>query len=259
MIKWIGRGVAVILLGFLPITGLALYDLHNLGDKPSWNSFDQFRAKGYLVAGSIVGMLVPPIGPLNFFSAFASHGYHFATNSLPDENGLDTFRDILISDQFCNELELFDSALQLGFTDTGRSWATKRIIQRVFFGQGSSSLFDDWAVVIAGTTDGNSTQISYFVWGMGIVPDERAPEFFGHQLGKLSFLFPLKWSNRLEEYGLAKGYWILLTESDATSGFSYEARKLNSGQRIRRFVNETQKLHAANKGKSLKRICGKHL
>jgi hypothetical protein len=259
VIKQIGRSLAVMLIGLLPIMGLGLYDLHQLGDKPSWNNFDQARAKGYLLAGSIIGMVAPLIGPLRFINVFASHGYHFATNSLPDERGLDTFRDILTNDQFCTELEEFDAALKSGFTDANKSWVTKRIIQRVFFGQGSSSLFDDWAVVIAGTSHGGSTQISYFVWGMGIVPDERAPEFFGHQLGKLSFLFPLKWSNRLEEYGLAEGYWVLLTESDATSGFSYEARRQNSAQRIRNFVTETQILHASNKGKSLKSICGEHL
>ena len=68
-------------------------------------------------------------------------------------------------------------------------------------------------------------------------------------------MFPLNWSNRLEEYGLAKGYWVLLTESEATSGFSYEARKLNSKQRKRQFVLETKHLHATNNGKSLDEIC----
>jgi hypothetical protein len=256
MSRKIIRAAVTPVIGCLLVAGLALYDLHSLGDKPSWNKFDQVRVKGYLLTGSIVGMVVPPIGPLRFINVFASHGYYFATNALPDDSGLDTFRDILISDQFCNELVEFSSALQFGFTDSNKSWATKRIVQRVSFGQGSFSLFDDWAVVIAGTTDGNSTQISYFVWGMGIVPDERAPEFFGQQLGNLSFLFPLKWSNRLEEYGLAKGYWILLTESDETSRFSYEARKQNSNQRIRQFVAKTRELHAANKGKSLNSICG---
>ena len=118
-------------------------------------------------------------------------------------------------------------------------------------------MFDDWAVLLAATFDTNGSQMSYFVWGMGVVPDERAPEFFGKQLGDLSFLFPLKWSNRLEEYGLAKGYWVLLTESETTSGFSYEARKLNSKQRKRRFVEKTKALHANRGGKTLSEICGK--
>ena len=127
------------------------------------------------------------------------------------------------------------------------------------FGQGVMTVFDDWAVLLAGTANKKTIQLAYFVWGMGIVPDERGPEFFGKQFGKLSFLFPLKWSNRLEEYGLAKGYWVLLTESDQTSGFSYQARKKKSAQRRRQFVIQTQKLHASNSGKTLEDICGKHL
>jgi hypothetical protein len=243
------------LISCIALIGLALYDLHSLGDQPKWNKFDQIRVKSYLVAGSVVGMAVPPIGPLNFFNAFAKHGYHFAAKTLPNKNEIDTFRNILINDQFCNELNSFDAAIQGGNT----SWSTKAIIHRVYFGSGPTAIFDDWAVLLAGSFDGNETQLSYFVWGMGIVPDKRAPEFFGNQLGKLSFLFPLKWSNRLEEYGLAKGYWILLTESDATSGFSYEARNQKSSQRKRQFLIETKKLHASDKGKSLNKICGDYL
>jgi hypothetical protein len=254
MVKW-GKIAGLIIVSCIALGGLALYDLHNLGDKPNWNKFDQIRVKGYLLGGSIVGMVAPPIGPLNFINAFAQHGYHFATRTLPDENEMEAFRDILINDKFCNELATFDTALQ----SHNQGWTTKGIIHRVHFGSGSTAIFDDWAVLFAGSHDGDETQLSYFVWGMGIVPDERAPEFFGQQLGRLSFLFPLKWSNRLEEYGLAKGYWILLTESDQTSGFSYEARRLNSLQRKRHFITATQELHALNKGKSLNEICGEHL
>jgi hypothetical protein len=254
MVKW-GKIASIVIVGCIAISGLALHDLHNLGDKLSWNAFDQIRGKGYLLGGSIVGMVVPPIGPLNFINAFAKHGYHFATKSLPDESEMDMFRDILTNDQFCNELKVFDTEIR----ESNKSWATKDIIHRVHFGSGSTAIFDDWAVLLAVSYDGDETQLSYFVWGMGIVPDERAPEFFGQQLGKLSFLFPLKWSNRLEEYGLAKGYWILLTESDATSGFSYGARKLNSLQRKRHFTIATQKLHSNDQGKLLNEICGKHL
>jgi hypothetical protein len=249
------KTAALILFALPVMAGLAISDLHYLGDKPNWNGFDQIRVKGYLLAGSIVGMAMPPIGPLSFFREFAPHGYHFATKSLPDKSSMQQFRNVLVTDKFCSELTSFAQANDGLAASTNRRWATKNIVHRVYFGQGSMRLFDDWAVLLAGTFNGNDAQLSYFVWGMGIVPDDRAPEFFGKQLGELSFLFPLNWSNRLEEYGLAKGYWVLLTESEATSGFSYEARKLNSKQRKRQFVLETKQLHATNNGKSLDDIC----
>ena len=143
--------VVVWLISCIALSGLAIYDLHNLGDKPSWNKFDQIRVKSYLVTGSIVGMVVPPIGPLNFINAFAQHGYYFATKTLPDKSEIDTFRDILINDKFCNELAAFDIALQ----SHNQGWTTKDIIHRVHFGQGNLAIFDDWAVLLAGSYDSN--------------------------------------------------------------------------------------------------------
>jgi len=259
MYKKILKVLATIIIGCSLLGSFAIYDLHSLGDKPKWNTFDQIRVKGYLLTGTVIGMIVPPIGPLAFFNLFASHGFYFATKTLPNDSGIEDFRDTLVTSSFCKKLKTFSKALQSGFINHGKRWGTKRIIHRVFFGQGAMTVFDDWAVLLAGTANKKTTQLAYFVWGMGIVPDERAPEFFGKQFGKLSFLFPLTWSNRLEEYGLAKGYWVLLTESDQTSGFSYQARKKKSAQRRRQFVIETQKLHATNSGKTLEDICGKHL
>ena len=64
--------IATIIIGCSLLGGFAIFDLHNLGDKLKWDTFDQIRVKGYLLTGSVIGMVAPPIGPLAFFKLFAT-------------------------------------------------------------------------------------------------------------------------------------------------------------------------------------------
>ena len=253
---WIFRALIFIAIGGPGFASLTIADLNYLGNKPAWNQFDKARVKTYMLTWSMVGMIVPPIGPLEHIGDIAVHGYHFTTKTLPDNKSIDALRGILVDESFCKKLAAFANTLKIGNASEPK-WATKRIVHRVFFGTdfGMGNIFDDWAVVLAGTASGDGIQLSYFVWGLGIVPDERAETFFGQQLGPLAIIFPLRWSNRVEEYGLAKGYWVLLTESDATSGFSYQARTQKSGYRISRFLAETRKIHFSGEGKTYGELC----
>jgi len=244
LFKW----TAAIVVSTALLSGAVLFDLSLMGDKQEWNKFDQFRARSYGLVGSWIGFAVPPVGPLKFVSVFAPFSFHFLMSSLPEKPEFSKLRSILENDEFCTRLSKFKSeAIQGGNR-------TKHIIQRVHFSEWPIKLFDDIAVFLIATGPQQSPQISYLVWGMGIVPDKRAPVFFGRQLGLLSPLVPLRWINRLEEYGLAKGYWILLTGSDETSSVSYEARRIKSSERIKQFVSQSKQ---TSKHRNIEQDCGR--
>ena len=241
--KWI----AAIVVSTALLSGAALYDLSVMGDKQKWTKFDQLRAKSYGLVGSWIGIVVPPVGPLKFVSVFAPLSLHFLMSSLPEKPEFSRFRSALESDEFCTRLSKFRSEAIKGGN------RTKHIIQRVYFSKWPIKLFDDIAVFLITTGPQQSPKVTYLVWGMGIVPDKRAPVFFGRQLGSLSPLVPLRWINRLEEYGLAKGYWILLTDSDETSSVSYEARRIKSSERIKQFESQSRQ---TPKYRNIEQDCG---
>jgi hypothetical protein len=250
LVKKTCKWLTLILVSTVLLSGAVIFDLSVLGDKPEWNRFDQLRVWSYGLAGSWVGIVAPPVGPLKFVSIFAPFANHFLTSSLPEKPKFSRFRSILESEEFCTRLSTFKSDVTKGGT------RTKRIIQRVHFSKWPIKLFDDIAVFLLATGPQQSPHVSYLVWGMGIVPDKRAPVFFGRQLGSLSPLVPLRWINRLEEFGLAKGYWILLTDNDETSSVSYSARLISGNQRIKQFVSKSkQRAKLKNQHQSAEQGC----
>ena len=89
---------------------------------------------------------------------------------------------------------------------------------------------------------------------MGVATDKNSEVFFGGQMGTLQHVLPLKWFNKLESQGLAKGYWSLLTEENETSEFSYSKRFLKPGTRKSIWLKNNQLRHLQGIGKNANEI-----
>jgi hypothetical protein len=122
-------------------------------------------------------------------------------------------------------------------------------------------LFDDWRILLCTDICDGQPKTSFLVWGMGVTYDENGPGFFWKQIenvfpvGGVYITKCLSTFNRLEKEGIAKGYWCLLTESDDTSSFSYEARKMTEGERKYKWLQEIKVWHNQGKGISSSNIC----
>jgi hypothetical protein len=252
------RFLGVIIFCLLIFISLTIIDLHYLGQTANWSQFEKARTKIYMLTLSYSGSIIPSIGPFKHASTFSHHLYHFTTKTLPDINAIEALRGMLTGEQFCKEIKKFSEGLKNKNIDRSHLY-TKKIVQRVSFGGdfGNGPLFDDWAVILAGSRGEKSIQLSYFVWGLGITPDQRAEAFFGRQLGVLAYLIPMRWVNLVERNGIARGYWVLLTETDETSDFSYQARNQSSQTRIMLFLQKSRILHTERRGKTYNEICKK--
>lgn len=144
---------------------------------------------------------------------------------------MEFYREMLMNPSFTEEIQKFERRNIAAFRQTGQTRFVKEIKQRVYFGQYQNSMYDDWMVLLCTDIIQGKPRTSYLVWGMGVTTDPNAYQFFGRQSGIIGNIVPMRWINQLETEGMAKGYWCLLTESNATSAFSYEARYLKPAVR----------------------------
>lgn len=216
---------------------LVLLDLHWIEKQSSWSSFQRFRVRAYLQTFFTASYLVPPIGPLKIIPGIITLTKSFVNKELPDITAMEFYRKMLMNPSFTKEFQKFELNSAKLHQQTGQVRFVKEIKQRVYFGQYQNSMYDDWMVLLCIDFIQGKPRTSYLVWGMGVTTDPKAYQFFGAQSRIIGTIVPMQWINQLEREGLAKGYWCLLTESNATSQFSYQARNLQPSVRKQMWLN----------------------
>ena len=266
--KWFYAGR--IFLFVLAYVFLIFIDLHYLGSQKDWNVFDRIRIKTYLKSGILVGYLTPPIGPLRAIHYSSILGNAFLNKELPDIDNMDFYRNLLMhtegnpskkqkntfnySDSFATKLRHHEKLALLQFSKTGITSFTKDYSQTIELSSYGIPMYDVWMVYITTTIVNRVPKTAYLVWGMGVATDKNSEVFFGGQMGALQHILPLKWFNKLESQGLAKGYWSLLTEENETSEFSYSKRFLKPGTRKKIWLRNNQLRHFQGIGKNATEI-----
>ena len=259
-----------ILLFLLAYIFLIFMDLHYLGSKNQWNLFDKIRIKTYLKSGILVGYLTPPIGPLKAIHYSSVLGNAFLNKELPEIENLEFTRQILMrtegnpskrrnlglnySDSFVTKLRQHENQAMLQFYKTGKTSYTKDYAQTLKFSSYGIPMYDIWMVYVTTNIVNRVPKTAYLVWGMGVATDKNSEGFFGGQMGILQHILPLKWFNKLESQGLAKGYWSLMTEDNETSEFSYTKRFLQPYMRKSIWFRQTYLRHHNGLGKNANEI-----
>lgn len=221
---------------------LIFIDLHYLGSKKQWNLFDRLRIKTHLKSGILVGYVTPPIGPLRAIHYSRVLGNAFLNKELPHIDNMNFYRNLLMqtggnptknqkkslnySDSFATKLRYHESLAMVQYFKTGKTSFTQHYPQTVELSSFGIPMYDVWMVYITTTVVNKAPKTAFLVWGMGVATDKNGEAFFGSQMGPLQSILPLKWFNKLESEGLAKGYWSLLTEDNETSEFRYTKRFL---------------------------------
>lgn len=254
-------GIFVLTMAVLGI--VALVDLTMLGTKAHWSTFDKVRVKTYLKTGAFFGYITPPISVLSFVHYGSIIGNAAISSELPDIKNMHFLREVLMDskgnaakkdDSFETRLQHHEEAAVRLFRKNGTNRYMREVKQRVPFNDFGLPLFDDWMVLLCTDIVAGKPKTSFLAWGMGATTDKNAPSFFGNQLGKYGGLMPLHWINGLEREGIMKGYWMLLTETDDTSSFSYEARREQPSVRKSKWLKQVKTYHEQGKGYSAKEL-----
>lgn len=137
----------------------------------------------------------------------------------------------------------------LQFYKTGKTSYTKDYAQTLTFSSYGIPMYDVWMVYITTNIIYGAPKTAYLVWGMGVATDKNSEVFFGEQMGLLQYILPLKWFNKLESQGVAKGYWSLMTEENKSSEFSYSKRFLQPSARKSIWLKETLQRHNQGLGR----------
>jgi hypothetical protein len=261
----------VYLLRFLLIiftyAATIFFDLHYLGNKNTWNTFDKIRIKIYLKSVIYVGYITPPLGPLRMVHYSSVLGNAFLNKEIPDVSTLEFPRNMLMStegntlessnnasDSFNTKLIEHEKKALSRYKKLGYTNYTHDYPQFLSFGKYGFPLYDIWMVLITTNIVDGKPKTSYLVWGMGVTTDYKSESFFGEQLGLVGKITPLKWYNKLEKEGLAKGYWTLVTESPNTSEISYTKRYWPASKRKKFWLSETLQRHRNGHGTSAQEI-----
>ena len=145
----------------------------------------------------------------------------------------------------------------LQFSKTGKTSFTKDYSQTIELSSFGIPMYDVWMVYLTTTIVNKAPKTAFLVWGMGVATDPNSEVFFGSQMGTLQRIIPLKWFNKLEHQGLAKGYWSLLTEENETSEFSYSKRFMKPSTRKYLWLKLNKKRHLQGFGKNVNDIISK--
>jgi hypothetical protein len=262
----------IFLLVFIYVMTIFI-DLHYLGSKNHWTLFDRLRIKTHLKTGILVGYLTPPIGPLSAIHYSSVLGNAFLNKELPDIENMDFYRNLLMhtagnrsknqkksfnqSDSFVTKLRRHENLAMLQFSKTGKTSFTKDYSQTIELSSFGIPMYDVWMVYLTTTIVNKAPKTAFLVWGMGVATDPNSEVFFGSQMGTLQQIIPLKWFNKLEHQGLAKGYWSLLTEENETSEFSYSKRFMKPSTRKHLWLKLNKKRHLQGFGKNVNDIISK--
>lgn len=259
-----------ILLSAFTLTSLpvAVKDLAQLGKKDSWSTIEKARVKSYLEPAGWVGSALPSVGITSGMHHAAILGDAYIDKDLPGNSTMKFLRKVVMNspgngkkcgDFKCRLQKHEDIALQR-FKSSGSKTYVSNIVQPVPFYSYGLPFKDHFAVQIRTDIVNEEPKTSFAVWGLGIIVDSRNPETFGPQFDWLASPFGLQgedlinWTTKVEKNGIAKPFWIFITESDETSYFSHEAVKKSASTRKSEWNSKTKEIHYSGKGKSVKEL-----
>jgi len=246
-----------------------IHDLAGLGKKDVWTTFDKIRVKSYLETIGFASYFVPAVGPLKGYHHVSVLGDAYLDKDLPSDSQMDFLRDAVMYAPAHGKnksfkmrfLEHEQTALSL-YNKSKRKSYTKNITQAVSFYRYGLPFMDHFAVTIRTEIVNGEPKSSFIVWGLGVICDHRnesnlGPQFdiFAKPLGLKGSDF-ISWTNDLERVGMAKPYWVIITDTKETSKFSYEAIKMKPSQRKAVWLKEVKRLNREGKGKSVSELYG---
>jgi hypothetical protein len=227
-----------LLLILLICATLILYDLHQIEKESKWSGLERFRVNTYLRTCLITSYLLPAIGSLKIVPDIRTLTKALADKELPAIETMDFYRDLLMNPSFREQLQMFEQENIRLYSQNGQTRFVQEIKQRVYFGEYRHSMYDDWMVLLCTHFIKGKPRTSYLVWGLGVAIDMKSYKFFSKQSSIIGKCVPVIWLTQLEREGLAKGYWCLLTESNTTSSFSYDARYLQPRVRKQMWLSQ---------------------
>jgi len=251
-------------LGF---TGLAVsspfivHDLAHLGHKNNWSSFDKMRVKSYFEPLGFAGSLVPSIGPTKGIHHVSSLGDAYFDGDLPKKSTMKFLREVVMNSPgngtVGNDFKSRFSRHEHNAINSGKNTYISNITQAVPFYRYGLPFVDHFAITMRTDIIDGEPKSSFIVWGLGVIADQRNPKNLGPQYDDVAEILNLeggdliRWTCNLEREGLAKPYWVLITERDETSKFSHEAVHKKPSQRKGEWHTITRKLHKSGKGRSV--------
>ena len=264
MIKKFMFFLAIGFAGLAVSSPFIAHDLAYLGHKNSWSTFDKVRIKSYFEPLGLAGSLVPPIGPAKGIHHVSSLGDAYFDGDLPKKSTMKFLREVVMNSpgngKAGNDFKSrFERHERIAIA-SGRKVHISNITQAVPFHRYGLPFVDHFAITMRTDIVNGEAKSSFIVWGLGVVADKRNPSNLGPQYDKVAKMLNLKggdlirWTCNLEREGLAKPYWVLITERDETSKFSHEAVRKKPRQRRGEWHTTTRKLHKAGKGMSVKEL-----
>ena len=251
--------IAAVIMGAVAAP-IVMADLVYLGQKDGWTLFDKVRVKSYLEVGGWLGTMVPPAGKGKGIHYVAQMGDAYLDRDLPRTSAMNFLREVVMtSPGFRKRFEHHEARA----IASGKSTYTKSIVQAVKFDSVGLPFTDHFAIMLRTDVIDGKPKSSFLVWGLGAIVDKRNPAGLGPQYDEIAAHFGLKgadlirWTCHMEKEGLAKPYWVLISERPETSKFSHEAVRIPAAQRRAAWHRATRKLHAAGDGYSVSELYAK--
>ena len=257
--------VALTACFFVPF---AAHDLAQLGKKSEWSSFDKIRVKSYLEVAGLIGWAAPPVGPLKGIHHWSRLGDAYIDSHLPPESTMSFLRQAVLEspgdrgkgNSFKNNFYSHEQTAMHRYNTSGQTVYTSDIVQKVSFWKYGVPIHDYWAIRLRTDIVNGSPKSSFIVWGLGIVTDHRNAKLFGPQLDPIAGAIGLKgedlisWTTKVESEGIAKPYWILITDTPETSAFSYGAMRKAPSVRKKEWALATHTIHKSGQGSSAQNL-----
>ena len=244
---------------------LALHDLANLGKKQEWSNLDNARVKSYLVPLGVVGAATPSIGPTKGIHHWAKAGQAYINGELPEKETMDFFRESVMNsagtgkkgDDFRSKFQRHEDIAMKYHKQKGQKTYISNITQTVPFYRYGVPLCDTWAIQLRTDIVDGKPKSAFVVWGLGIVVDHRNPNTFGPQFDSMANIVGLEgedfinWTTKVEKEGLAKPYWVFITDNDNTSKFSHSYVNTHHTKRKSYWNKSTKIRHNSGHGYSV--------
>tara|TARA_Y100001938_G_scaffold118135_1_gene163178 strand:+ start:2368 stop:3162 length:795 start_codon:yes stop_codon:yes gene_type:complete len=241
-----------------------MHDLANLGHKDRWSSFDKIRVKSYFEPLGLVGSMMPPIGPAKGIHHVSSLGDAYFDGDLPKKSTMTFLREVVMNSpgngKAGNDFKTRFINHEKTALASGKKVYISNITQKVPFHAYGLPFTDHFAITMRTDIVDNQPKSSFIVWGLGAIADHRNPSNLGPQYNDVAKLVNLeggdliRWTCNLEREGIAKPYWVLITENDITSKFSHEAVHQKPSQRKGEWHMVTKRLHKSGYGMSVTQL-----
>lgn len=236
---------------------LAAGDLLYLGGQASWSPVSKLRAKLHVEAYTNLMLFVPPIGPLDGVHTFGRLLDAYVDQDTPPSYSMSTLRSWVLDSEACREEMAKHERRAL---KGGPSSSEVKCRVPFAFGLGDTLQF---LVYTQKTKDGPKT--SFLEYGLGItaskVNNEQSPMHIFKDWGPVADAIGglvLRANNlirMLESEGVAKKYYIYISDRPETSQFSHQ--RLHGSKKaslFSEFKRETTKLNQAGSGKSVSEL-----